>query len=206
MKRDIIRRYLRNWRQKQGQGQHQQNLDPNFSSENYDINKPAEISDYIQKRFLPVFHWFENLTSANARRFRLWRISITILTLFIVIFDISVLGYDTGRPSSSAAIASSIAAVLILGSTAFIQLSRTQEHWLLFSTASQRLEREYQLFMLKAGVYSPSSTSTNVAEDEKVKSRFLQLSCSEFNDTYYLRSSNCKAYSTLLTLIALTSH
>jgi Protein of unknown function (DUF4231) len=144
-----IRRYLRKWRQQLGRARLQQNLNPNFSSETYEINKPVEISDYIQKRFLPVFHWFKNRTSANMRKFRIWRISIIFLTLFIVIFDISVLGYYAGRSSSATAIASSIAAVLILGSTAFVQLTRTQENWQLFSTAFQRLEREYQLFMIK---------------------------------------------------------
>ena len=110
------------------------------------------------------------------RRFTLWRISLIVLALIIVIFDVSVLGYYDGRPSSSAtAIASSIAAVLMLGSTAFVQLTRTQENLLLFNTASQRLEREYQLFMLKAGVYSPStpSASNNVAEDNKSKSKLF---------------------------------
>ena len=62
----------------------------------------------------------------------------------------------------------------MLGSTAFVQLTRTQENLLLFSTASQRLEREYQLFMLKAGVYpSTQSTSSNVAEDDKSKSKLF---------------------------------
>jgi hypothetical protein len=168
-----IRRYLQKWNsgrrqylsyqpqlQGQEQSQPQQNLGSNLS-ENYDIDKPAEISDYIQKRFLPVFHWFKSRTRANVRRLQLWRVSIIILTLFIVIFDVSVLGYYDGRLFSSAtAIASSIAAVLVLGSTAFVQLTRTQENLLLFSTASRRLEREYQLFMLKAGVYSPAA-STN---------------------------------------------
>jgi hypothetical protein len=101
------------------------------------------------------------------------RVSIIILTLFIVIFDVSVLGYYDGRLFSSAtAIASSIAAVLVLGSTAFVQLTRTQENLLLFSAASRRLEREYQLFMLKAGVYS-SSASTNTGEDHKVKNKLF---------------------------------
>ncbi|MGC2685319.1 MAG: DUF4231 domain-containing protein, partial [Candidatus Nitrosopolaris sp.] len=180
-----IRRYLRKWSrggrqylsyQPQQQGQEQSQPQQNLDSEKYDINKPAEISDYIQKRFLPVFHWFKNRTRANVRRLQLWRISIIILTLFIVIFDVSVLGYYDGRPSSSAtAIASSIAAVLVLGSTAFVQLTRTQENLLLFSTASRRLEREYQLFMLKAGVYFPSapSASTNVGEDDKAKSKLF---------------------------------
>ncbi|PWU81422.1 MAG: hypothetical protein DLM72_07045 [Candidatus Nitrosopolaris wilkensis] len=173
--RPDIRGYLRKWKQQLGRGRLQQNPNPNLSSENYDINKPAEISDYIQKRYLPVFHWFKHRASANARRFRLWRITIIILTLFIVIFDVLALGYYAGRSSSATAIASSIAAVLILGSTAFIQLSRAQENSILFSTASQRLEREYQLFMLKAGVYTPStpSASTNEAEDDKAKSKLF---------------------------------
>jgi hypothetical protein len=180
-----IRRYLRKWSkgprqylsyqpqlQGQEQSQPEQNLGSNFS-ENYDIDKPAEISDYIQKRFLPVFHWFKNRTRTTVRRLQLWRVSIIILTLFIVIFDVSVLGYYDGRPFSSAtAIASSIAAVLVLGSTAFVQLTRTQENLLLFSTASRRLEREYQLFMLKAGVYSPSA-STNIDEDYKAKNKLF---------------------------------
>ncbi|MDQ6863441.1 MAG: DUF4231 domain-containing protein [Thermoproteota archaeon] len=173
--RPDIRGYLRRGKQQLGRGRLQQNPNSNLSSEYYDINKPAEISDYIQKRFLPVFRWYKNRTSANARRFRFWRISIIILALFIVIFDILALGYYAGKTSSATAIASSIAAVLILGSTAFVQLTRTQENWILFSTISQRLEREYQLFMLKAGVYTPStpSASTNEADDDKAKSRLF---------------------------------
>ena len=60
-----VRRYFRRWRQQQGQipSQPKQNLDHNL--ENYDINKPAEISDYIQKRFLPIFDWFKSKTRAN---------------------------------------------------------------------------------------------------------------------------------------------
>ncbi|MGC2574681.1 MAG: DUF4231 domain-containing protein [Candidatus Nitrosopolaris sp.] len=182
-----IRRYLGKWskgpqqyvtyqpqEQRQEQSQSQQNLGSNFS-ENYDIDKAAEISDYIQKRFLPVFHYFKNRTHVTVRRLHLWRVSIIVLTLFIVIFDVSLLGYYDGGPFSSAtAIASSIAAVLVLGSTAFVQLTRTQENLLLFSTASRMLEREYQLFMLKAGVYSPSAPSTtNIDEDYKAKSKLF---------------------------------
>jgi hypothetical protein len=193
-----IRRYLRKWskgprqspsyqpqQQGQEQSQPQQILESNFP-ENYDINKPVEISDYIQKRFLPVYHWFKNRTQVTVRRLQLWRVSIIILTLFIVIFDVSLLGYfDGGSFSSATAIASSIAAVLVLGSTAFIQLTRTQENLLLFSTASQRLEREYQLFMLKAGVYSPSA-STDIDEDYKAKRK---LFVERIEDIIYNHSS-----------------
>lgn len=106
--RPDIRGYLHRWKQQVGRGGLQQNPNPNLSSENYDINKPSEISDYIQKRFLPILRWYKNRTSVNARRFRFWRISIIILTLFIVIFDISALGYYAGRNSAASAVASSI--------------------------------------------------------------------------------------------------
>jgi hypothetical protein len=45
----------------------------------------------------------------------------------------------------------------------------------LFSAASQRLEREYQLFTLKAGIYShpssPSIAATSESESENDKTR-----------------------------------
>ena len=148
-----IRRYLLKWTRQGGRKEMQgseSSSDP--ESAHYDFNKPIEISDYIQKRFLPVSRWFKNRTRTNMRRFRLWSISVIVLTLFIVIFDISALGYYVGGSSSTViatatAIASSIAAVLILGSTAFVQLTRTQDNWLLFNAASQRLEREYQYYL-----------------------------------------------------------
>jgi Protein of unknown function (DUF4231) len=171
-----IRHYLRRWTRQGGQKEMQgseSSSDPEFA--HYDFNKPIEISDYIQKRFLPVSHWFKNRTRTNMHRFRLWSISVIVLTLFIVIFDISALGYYVGGSSSTAiasatAIASSIAAVLILGSTAFVQLTRTQDNWLLFNAASQRLEREYQLFTLKAGIYSDNPSSPSIADTGKSES------------------------------------
>jgi Protein of unknown function (DUF4231) len=46
-------------------------------------------------------------------------------------------------------IVSSIAAALILGFTAFLQLAKSQENWLLYNTISEKLEREYNLFKFK---------------------------------------------------------
>jgi hypothetical protein len=54
-------------------------------------------------------------------------------------------------------IVSSIAAALILGFTAFLQLTKSQENWLLYSTISEKLEREYNLFKFKGSPYSLSA-------------------------------------------------
>ena len=191
MEFNIIARYLKSRRrqsyrqrleprvqyQQQGQLQNKEEFNSTAVESYYDINKTPEISDYIQKRFLPVFHSYKTKTKINARRFQLWRSSIIILALFIVIFDVAALGYYAGSRffSSAATIASSIAAALILGSTAFVQLTKSQENLLLFSTTSKRLEREYQLFMLKAGVYSSpgSSITTDSDADNKNKSKLF---------------------------------
>jgi hypothetical protein len=54
-------------------------------------------------------------------------------------------------------IVSSIAAALILGFTAFLQSTKSQENWLLYSTISEKLEREHNLFKFKGGPYSLSA-------------------------------------------------
>ena len=173
--RPDIRGYLHRWKQQVGRGGLQQNPNPNLSSENYDINKPSEISDYIQKRFLPILRWYKNRTSVNARRFRFWRISIIILTLFIVIFDISALGYYAGRNSAASAVASSIVCrsdTWVYGIRSTNKNSRkldTVQHS--FTKVRKRISTVY----VKSGIYSPSTppVSTSVDEDNQAKSRLF---------------------------------
>src|SRR6266487_356856 len=161
---DYFRRLIK---QLQGQ-QKQQELDVVNSSSKpdithyYDVNKTPEISDYLKKRFIPTFQWYKNKTKVNMRQFYILRVSTIILTLFIIIFDVIALGY-TDRSASVAgiAIASSIAAALILGFTILLQLTKAHENWLLSGRTSERLEREYHLFMLKTSPYS-----INVSDDK----------------------------------------
>jgi hypothetical protein len=124
-----------------------------------DLTKPPEISDYIKNRFLPTFRQYKNNARLNTRRLRIWRVSIIVLTMFMIIFNVIVIsGNNSSSNGSSSIIAigivSSIAAALILGFTAFLQLTKSQENWLLYSTISEKLEREYNLFKFKGGPYS----------------------------------------------------
>lgn len=162
---DSFRRLIK---QPQRRQQKQQGLDVVSSSEldityYYDANKTPEISDYLEKRFIPTFQWYKKKTKVNTRQFYIWRFSTIILTLFIIIFDVVALGY-TDRSAASAVgigIASSVAAALILGFTTLLQLTKAHENWLLASRTFERLEREYHLFMLKAKPYS-----INVSDDK----------------------------------------
>ena len=129
----------------------------------FDLTKPPEISDYIKNRFLPIFRQYKNNARLNTRRLRMWRVSIIVLTMFMIIFNVIVIsGNNSSSNRSSSIIAmgivSSIAAALILGLTAFLQLTKSQENWLLYSTISEKLEREYNLFKFKGGPYSLSAS------------------------------------------------
>jgi ABC-type multidrug transport system fused ATPase/permease subunit len=166
--RRLIKQPPQRWQQKQ------QELDVVNSSSKaditqyyyYDVAKIPEISDYLEKRFIPMFQWYKNKTKLNMRQFFIWRVSTIILTLFIIIFNVIALGYAANRSASSSAIAgigiaSSIAAALILGFTTLLQLTKAHENWMLYSRTFERLEREYHLFMLKASPYS-----INVSDDK----------------------------------------
>ena len=96
------------------------------------------------------------------RRFYIWRVSIILLTLFIIIFDVIALGYaDKSATTVGIGIASFIVAALILGFTTISQLTKDQENWLLFNRTSEKLEREYHLYMLRTNSYS-----INVSDDK----------------------------------------
>ena len=173
----ILRRYLPQW-SKQTQQIDSSSFTPAISKNELDyyssdVTKPPEISDYIENRFLPIFRQYRKNTRINTRRLRIWRVSIIVLTLFMIIFNVIVISGNnntTNRSSSIIAmgIVSSIAAALILGFTAFLQLTKSQENWLLYSTISEKLEREYNLFKFKGGPYSLSANNEKEGESDDV--------------------------------------
>jgi hypothetical protein len=144
-----------------------------------DVTKPPEISDYIKNRFLPTFRQYKNNARLNTRRLRIWRVSIIVLTMFMIIFNVIVIsGNNSSSNRSSSIIAigivSSIAAALILGFTAFLQLTKSQENWLLYSAISEKLEREYNLFKFKGGPYS--LPANNEPDDiNKINRLFVEI-------------------------------
>jgi Protein of unknown function (DUF4231) len=85
----------------------------------------------------------------------------------MIIFNVKAIAGNNNNSSSKSSsiiamgIFSSIAAALILGFTAFLQLTKSQENWLLYSTISEKLEREYNLFKFKGGPYSLSANKEN---------------------------------------------
>jgi uncharacterized protein DUF4231 len=92
----------------------------------------------------------------------------------MIIFNVIVISGNSNSPSNKSSsiiamgIVSSIAGALILGFTAFLQLTKSQENWLLYSTISEKLEREYNLFKFKGGSYSLSANNEKEGESGDV--------------------------------------
>jgi hypothetical protein len=61
----------------------------------FDVTKPPEISDYLENRFLPIFRQYKNNARLNTRRLRVWRVSIIVLTMFMIIFNVIVISGNT---------------------------------------------------------------------------------------------------------------
>jgi Protein of unknown function (DUF4231) len=183
----VIERYLPH-RSKQIQ-QVDSSLSPTNSKNeldyyHFDVTKPPEISDYIENRFLPIFRQYKNNARINTRRLRIWRVSIIVLTMFVIIFNVIAIASNSNNQSNKSSsiiamgIVSSIAAALILGFTAFLQLTKSQENWLLYSTISEKLEREYNLFKFKGGPYSLSANKEKEEESgdvDKINKLFVEI-------------------------------
>jgi Protein of unknown function (DUF4231) len=183
----VIERYLPH-RSKQIQ-QVDSSLSPTNSKNeldyyHFDATKPPEISDYIENRFLPIFRQYKNNARINTRRLRIWRVSIIVLTMFVIIFNVIAIASNSNNQSNKSSsiiamgIVSSIAAALILGFTAFLQLTKSQENWLLYSTISEKLEREYNLFKFKGGPYFLSANKEKEEESgdvDKINKLFVEI-------------------------------
>jgi Protein of unknown function (DUF4231) len=187
----VIERYLPH-RSRQAQRIDSSSLTPTSTNSkneldyyHFDVTKPPEISDYIENRFLPIFRQYKNNARINTRRLRIWRVSIIVLTMFMIIFNIiAISGNNSNSPSNKSSsiiamgIVSSIAAALVLGFTAFLQLTKSQENWLLYSTISEKLEREYNLFKFKGGPYSISANNEKEGESadvNKINKLFVEV-------------------------------
>jgi conflict system pore-forming effector with SLATT domain len=113
------------------------------------------LAEYLERRFIPTLHWYQIKVRSNSIKFIIWKIVIISFALFIAILNALTLGLTSPSVNNPHVIlASSIAAIVILTSFAYLQASKIHEGRIHFTHVKQRLEREYQLFMLRAKHYA----------------------------------------------------
>ena len=112
---------------------------------------PPDISEYMEKRFKPQLNWYDKKASDNMLRFRILRISIIILSFITSI--INAIGLVSNNYTIGIQLFTAIVTALILTLTSLLQLTKSQEDWILFRATAERLKSEYQSFVFAATPY-----------------------------------------------------
>jgi hypothetical protein len=127
----------------------------NSTKNNGTIPLSPTLTEYIERRFIPTLYWYQNRARSNSMKFNIWKIAIISSALFIAVLNALTLGLTNQSVNNPHVIlASAVAAILILTSFAYLQASKIHESRIHFTHVKQRLEREYQLFMLRAKHYA----------------------------------------------------
>jgi hypothetical protein len=125
------------------------------TSNNGTIPLSPTLSEYIENRFIPTLYWYQNKARSNLMKFNIWKVVIISSALFVAILNALALGLNNQNVNNPmVTLASAIAAIVILTSFAYFQASKIHENRIHFTRVKQRLEREYQLFMLRAKHYA----------------------------------------------------
>jgi anti-sigma-K factor RskA len=127
----------------------------NSTKNNGTIPLSPTLTEYIERRFIPTLHWYQNKARSNSMKFNIWKIVIISSALFIAVLNALTLGLTNQSVNNPHVIlASAVASIVILTSFAYLQASKIHESRIHFTHVRQRLEREYQLFMLRAKHYA----------------------------------------------------
>jgi anti-sigma-K factor RskA len=119
------------------------------------ISLSPTLSEYIERRFIPTLYWYQNRAKSNSMKFNIWKIVIISSALFVAILNALALGLTNQNVNNPlVTLASAVAAIVILTSFAYLQASKIHESRIHSTRVRQRLEREYQLFMLRAKHYA----------------------------------------------------
>jgi anti-sigma-K factor RskA len=119
------------------------------------ISLSPTLSEYIERRFIPTLYWYQNRARSNSMKFNIWKIVIISSALFVAILNALALGLTNQNVNNPlVTLASAVAAIVILTSFAYLQASKIHESRIHSTRVRQRLEREYQLFMLRAKHYA----------------------------------------------------
>jgi anti-sigma-K factor RskA len=127
----------------------------NSTMDNGTIPLSPTLSEYIERRFIPTLHWYQNKARSNSMKFNIWKTVIISSALFVAILNALALGLTNQNVNNPlVTLASAVAAIVILTSFAYLQASKIHESRIHFTRVKHRLEREYQLFMLRAKHYA----------------------------------------------------
>lgn len=112
------------------------------------------LSEYMERRFIPTLRWYEIESRLNSLKFNIWKVVVLTSAFFLALLNALEMGLaDQTYSNSLVPLASSICAIIILSSFAYLQASKIHENRIRYTRVKQKLEHEYQIFMLRSKHY-----------------------------------------------------
>ncbi|HZD36753.1 MAG TPA: DUF4231 domain-containing protein [Nitrososphaeraceae archaeon] len=119
------------------------------------VSLTPTLSEYIERRFMPTLRWYQNKAKSSSKKISIWKGVIISSALFVALLNALALGLTNQNVNSIlVTLASAVAGIIILTSFAYIHASKIHENRIRFMHVKQRLEKEYQLFMLRSKQYA----------------------------------------------------
>jgi hypothetical protein len=113
----------------------------------------SSVDDYIKGRVDDQIQWYDKKANFNKSRYRLFQMIVIIASGIIPLINLTAPDTDPWWQHGALIITAVLGSIVTIV-TAFAQMEKYFESWILYRTTAESLKRERFLFMNNAGEYS----------------------------------------------------
>jgi uncharacterized protein DUF4231 len=124
------------------------------------LRRLSNTEEYIKGRIDDQMKWYSEKSAFNKSRYRLFQIVIIIASALIPIINLTASAFDIWWQHAALIITAFLGSIITV-ITAFLQMERYFDNWILYRTTLESLKREKILFHNNAGEYA------NLSENDK---------------------------------------
>jgi hypothetical protein len=118
----------------------------------------SNTEQYIKNRLDDQLEWYSKKSAFNKSRYRLCQVAIIIASALIPLINLTASAFDIWWQHAALIISALLGSIITIIS-AFMQLEKYFENWILYRTTLESLKREKVLFQNSAGEYTLLSES-----------------------------------------------
>jgi hypothetical protein len=148
----------------------------------------SNTEEYVRNRLDDQIKWYSEKSAFNKSRYRLFQVVIIIASGTIPILNLTVTAFKADA-QHAALFTSSILGSIITIITAFLQMEKYFDNWILYRTTAESLKREKILFQNNAGEYS----NLNESEKNRILVERVEAMLSSENAKFFASQQQSRA-------------
>jgi hypothetical protein len=148
----------------------------------------SSTEEYVRNRLDDQIKWYSEKSAFNKSRYRLFQVVIIIASGTIPILNLTVTAFKDDA-QHVALFTSSILGSIITIITAFLQMEKYFDNWILYRTTAESLKREKILFQNNAGEYS----NLNESEKNRILVERVEAMLSSENAKFFASQQQSRA-------------